>query len=129
MDKAASLALEDVGPVVALTVSPQLSAEVAERQTLYETPLGPPSVGIIWRPTTPIVLIDTTAQGRTGSPSGTTTTGASSSARSSARSTRRTSFQRHLPLGAVAAAQLRGVGRLVAIGDNGSRSAAASSPA
>ena len=75
VDKARLLALEDVGPVVALTVSPQLSAEVAERQTLYETPLGPPSVGIIWRPTTPIVLIDTTAEGRTGSPSGTTTTG------------------------------------------------------
>jgi uncharacterized membrane protein len=68
VDKARLLALEDVGPVVALTVSPQLSAEVAERQTLYETPLGPPSVGIIWRPTTPIVLIDTTAEGSDGVP-------------------------------------------------------------
>ena len=29
---------------------------------MYETPLGPPLVGIIWRPTTPIVRIDTTAE-------------------------------------------------------------------
>ena len=49
-------------------MSPQLSAEVAERQALFETPLGPPAVGIVWRPTTRIVLLDTTADGSDGEP-------------------------------------------------------------
>ena len=41
---------------------------MAERKALFETPLGPPEVGTVWQPTTPIVLLDTTAEGSDGEP-------------------------------------------------------------
>jgi uncharacterized membrane protein len=63
VDAARLAAVAHIGVHVRLTVSPQLSAEVAERPVLIETPLGPPGAGTVWRPTTRIVLLDTTANG------------------------------------------------------------------
>jgi hypothetical protein len=67
-DRARIVAAEGVGPTVAVTSSPQIGAQVAERRILYETPLGPPSIGEVWQPTTPVLLLDTTAQGSDGTP-------------------------------------------------------------
>jgi uncharacterized membrane protein len=67
-DAARILAAEGVGPDVAVTASPQIGAQVAERRVLYETPLGPPGIGEVWVPTTPVVLLDTTADGSDGTP-------------------------------------------------------------
>jgi uncharacterized membrane protein len=68
VDTARVVAVETIDADAALTVSPQLSAEVAERDEVFETPLGPPAIGTVWEPTTPIVLLDTTAEGSDGEP-------------------------------------------------------------
>ena len=62
------MSVEEVDDRVAITASPQLGALVAEREVLYETPLGPPAIGTVWVPVTPVVLLDTTADGSDGEP-------------------------------------------------------------
>ena len=113
VDRARLRAVEGVGPTVALTVSPQLSAEVAERKALFETPLGPPAVGTVWQPTTRIVLLDTTAEGSDGEPlwdeDDRRDLLGSLGGQGYAREVR---GRRHLPPGALA----RGCGRFVAAG-------------
>jgi uncharacterized membrane protein len=61
-------AVSGIDPDVAVTASPQLGAEVADRLTLVEAPLGPPGLGEVWQPRTPVVLLDTTAETADGSP-------------------------------------------------------------
>ena len=51
-----------------LTVSPQITPEVADRAVVREAWLGPPPRPAAWRPTTDVVILDTTATDDTGSP-------------------------------------------------------------
>jgi len=54
-------AVDGLPDAMAVTVSPQLSAEVAERRTVIETWVAPPEDPDRWRPTTPAVILDTNA--------------------------------------------------------------------
>ena len=68
VDAARLLAVKPVDKHVPVTSSPQLSAQVAEREMLVETPLGPPGIGTVWVPATPVVLLDTNAEDSNGDP-------------------------------------------------------------
>ncbi len=62
LDGARRAAVDVVGQRAAVTVSPQLTAMVAERAVVRELPAGPPDELRPWgRPTTDAVVIDTTA--------------------------------------------------------------------
>lgn len=67
LDAAREAAVETIGDRTGVTVSPQLTAMVAERAVLRELPAGPPDDTQPWdRPTTDAVVIDTTAEDADG---------------------------------------------------------------
>ncbi len=66
-DRARLAAVDAVPETAAVTVSPQLAALVAERRVVHDTWIGPPERAGSFRPTTPAVILDTTATDANGS--------------------------------------------------------------
>ena len=67
-DAARMDAVDSLPDGLAVTVSPSMSALVAERRTVHEAWLGPPPNPQQWKPSTPAVLIDTTGESDTQAP-------------------------------------------------------------